>query len=132
MNQKSDKLYIILAGIFIASLVSCNLIFQKFFQIDIWVPFIGVYTFEQSVGLLPYPITFIVTDIVSEIYGRKKANQVVTAGLVSSLFMLFVITIVDISTATPWSPVDGQTFSKVFGLSGAAVFASMHMYTYIL
>ena len=128
MNQKSDKLYIILAGIFIASLVSCNLIFQKFFQIELWIPFIGAYTFEQSVGLLPYPITFIVTDIVSEIYGRKKANQVITAGLVSSLFMLFVITIADISTATPWSPVDSKTFSKVFGLSGAAVFASMIAY----
>ena len=128
MNQKSDKLYIILAGIFIASLVSCNLIFQKFFQIELWIPFIGAYTFEQSVGLLPYPMTFIVTDIVSEIYGRKKANQVVTAGLVSSLFMLFVITIADISVATSWSPVDGETFSKVFGLSGAAVFASMIAY----
>ena len=98
MKQKSDRLYIILAGIFIASLVSCNLIFQKFFQIDIWVPFFGTYTFEQSVGLLPYPVTFIVTDIVSEIYGRKKANQVVTAGLISSLFMLFVITIADMSS----------------------------------
>ena len=128
MNQKSDKLYLILTGVFVASLVSCNLIFQKFFQIDIWVPFIGMYTFEQSVGLLPYPITFIVTDIVSEIYGRKKANQVVTVGLVSSLFMLLVITVSDISTATSWSPVDNQTFSKVFGLSGAAVFASMMAY----
>jgi len=128
MKQKSDRLYIILAGIFIASLVSCNLIFQKFFQIDIWIPFFGTYTFEQSVGLLPYPVTFIVTDIVSEIYGRKKANQVVTAGLISSLFMLFVITIADMSIATSWSPVDGVTFSKVFGLSGAAVFASMIAY----
>ena len=128
MNQKSDRLYLILTGVFVASLVSCNLIFQKFFQIDIWVPFIGIYTFEQSVGLLPYPVTFIVTDIVSEIYGRKKANQVITAGLVSSLFMLFVITIADISVATSWSPVDGETFSKVFGLSGAAVFASMIAY----
>ena len=128
MIQKSDKLYIILAGIFIASLVSCNLIFQKFFQIELWIPFIGTYTFEQSVGLLPYPITFIVTDIVSEIYGRKRANQVVTAGLVSSLFMLFVITIADISVATSWSPVDDKTFSQVFGLSGAAVFASMVAY----
>ena len=90
MNNKlqANTLYLILSGIFIASLVSCNLIFQKFFQIDIWVPFIGPYTFEQSVGLLPYPVTFLVTDIISEIYGRKKANQVVTAGLIASLFII--------------------------------------------
>ena len=130
MNKKSDMLYIVLAGIFIASLVSCNLIFQKFFQVDIWIPFIGDYTFEQSVGLLPYPITFLVTDIISEIYGRKRASLVVTAGLFASLFMLLIITISDVSTATSWSPVDDATFHKVFGLSGAAVFASMMAYLF--
>ena len=132
MNNKlqANTLYLILAGIFIASLVSCNLIFQKFFQVDIWVPFIGTYTFEQSVGLLPYPITFIVTDIISEIYGRKKANQVVTAGLVASLFMLLVVTISDFMPATSWSPVSSDTFHQVFGLSGAAVFASMMAYLF--
>ena len=130
MNKKSDMLYIVLAGIFIASLVSCNLIFQKFFQVDIWIPFIGDYTFEQSVGLLPYPITFLVTDIISEIYGRKRASLVVTAGLFASLFMLLIITVSDVSTATSWSPVDDATFHKVFGLSGAAVFASMMAYLF--
>jgi len=128
MDKNSDKLYIILAGIFIASLVSCNLIFQKFFQLDIWIPFIGKYTFEQSVGLLPYPITFLVTDIISEIYGQKKASQVVTAGLFASLFMLIVISISDVLPAAAWSPVNDITFNKVFGLSGAAVFASMMAY----
>ena len=128
MNKQSDKLYIILSAIFIASLVSCNLIFQKFFQIDIWLPFIGTYTFEQSVGLLPYPITFLVTDIISEVYGIKRANQVVIAGLFASLFMLLIISIADFVSAASWSPVNDVTFSKVFGLSAAAVFASMLAY----
>ncbi len=125
---KANNLYLILTGIFITSLVSCNLIFQKFFQIDIYIPFVGNYTFEQSVGLLPYPVTFLVTDIISEIYGQKKANKVVTAGLISSLFMLLIVTVSDYVTATSWSPVDGDTFNQVFGLSGAAVFASMMAY----
>ena len=127
-NKSAESLYLILASIFIASLVSCNLIFQKFFQFDIWLPFIGDYTFAQSVGLLPYPITFLVTDIISEIYGQKRASRVVTAGLFASIFMLIIVTISDLSQAAPWSPVDNQTFSKVFGLSGAAVFASMMAY----
>ena len=125
---KANNLYLILTGFFITSLVSCNLIFQKFFQLDIYIPFIGNYTFEQSVGLLPYPITFLVTDIISEIYGQKKASKVVTTGLVSSFFMLLIVTVSDYVTATPWSPVDGDTFNQVFGLSGAAVFASMMAY----
>ena len=121
-------LYICLAGIFIASLVSCNLIFQKFFQWDIWIPFIGSYTFEQSVGILPYPITFLVTDLISEFYGRRKADQVVISGLIASLFMLGVIILSNTVTATSWSPVSDDIFSSVFGLSGAAVFASMMAY----
>ena len=128
--SKANNLYLILSGVFIASLVSCNLIFQKFFQLDIWIPFIGKYTFEQSVGLLPYPITFLVTDIISEIFGRKKANQVVTSGLIASFFMLLVVTVSDIVSAASWSPVDDVTFHKVFGLSGAAVFASMIAYLF--
>ena len=123
-----DRLYLVLAGIFIASLVSCNLIFQKFFHIEIWLPIIGIYTFEQSVGLLPYPVTFLVTDIISEIYGKKKADQVVISGLIASIFMVFVVSISNIVEATSWSAVDNETFRQVFGLSGAAVFASMTAY----
>ena len=128
--NKANSLYIILSGIFIASLVSSNLIFQKFFQLDIWIPFIGKYTFEQSVGLLPYPVTFLVTDIISEIYGKEKANQVVTSGLIASLFMVLVVLISDTVVATSWSPVEGEVFHKVFGLSAAAVFASMIAYLF--
>ena len=129
-NTKANNLYLILAAIFIASLVSCNLIFQKFFQINIWLPFIGDYSFEQSVGLLPYPITFLVTDIISEIYGLKKANKVVTAGLIASLFMLIIVSAADYVSAASWSPVSNEVFSQVFGLSAAAVFASMISYLF--
>tara|TARA_B100001173_G_C15935651_1_gene524800 strand:- start:432 stop:1130 length:699 start_codon:yes stop_codon:yes gene_type:complete len=128
--SKANNLYLILSGIFIASLVSCNLIFQKFFEIEIWLPFVGNYTFAQSVGLLPYPITFLVTDIISEIYGKDRANQVVTSGLVASIFMLIVVTLADIIPMASWSPVDSDTFHKVFGLSAAAVFASMMAYLF--
>ena len=130
MGKAEQRLYIFLTGIFIASLVSCNLIFQKFFQIEIWVPFIGYYTFEQSVGLLPYPITFLATDILSEIYGKDKANNVVTAGLSASIFMLLIVTVSDFIPMAPWSPIDSDTFHLVFGLSGAAVFASMMAYLF--
>ena len=130
MNRDQQRLYIFLIGIFISSLVSCNLIFQKFFQIEIWIPFIGSYTFEQSVGLLPYPITFLVTDILSEIYGKDKANQVVASGLFASIFMLVIVTVSDLIPMAPWSPVDSETFHHVFGLSSAAVFASMMAYLF--
>ena len=124
MKEESQKLYLILAGLFIASLVTCNLIFQKFF---IWSPF-GLYDFEISAGIIPYPITFLVTDIISEIYGRKKANQVVLSGLCASIFVLLIILVANASEATNWSPINNETFSNVFGLTGIAVAASMLAY----
>lgn len=119
-----NRLYIILGGIFIASLITANLIFQKFFT---WTPF-GIYTFELSVGILPYPVTFLVTDLISELYGKKKADQIVISGLVASLFVMVVVLIANAMPQTAWSPVNSETFNKVFGLFGPAVFASMIAY----
>lgn len=119
----ADRLYLALAGVFIASLIAGNLIFQKFFYLDL-----GFYRFEQSVGILPFPVTFLVTDIVSEIYGKKKADQIVIAGFISSLFIMGITMLADWLPSTSWSPVQGKTFSQVFGLFGPAVLASMTAY----
>ncbi len=118
------KIYLTLAALFITSLVVSNLIFQKFFSWD----FFGIYTFEISVGILPYPLTFLVTDLISEIFGKKKANQVVIAGIFASFFSLLIIYVSDVVTATSWSPVSDTVFSNVFGLSIIAVFSSMIAY----
>jgi len=126
LSQKllAYRIYLVLAALFITSLVVSNLIFQKFFSWD----FFGVYTFEISVGILPYPLTFLVTDLISEIYGKKKANQVVIAGIFASFFSLLIIYVSDMVPATPWSPVKDDMFTKVFGFSIIAVFSSMIAY----
>jgi len=110
-------------------LVVSNLIFQKFFY---WYPFdvevFGTKFFEVSVGILPYPITFLITDLISEIYGKKRANQVVVIGVFASLFSLLIIHVADAVPATSWSPVNNELFGKVFGNTFVAVFASMMAY----
>ena len=86
------KIYLYLAALFITSLVVSNLIFQKFFY---WYPFeikiFGEQLFELSVGILPYPITFLITDLISEIYGKKRANSIVTVGIFASIFSILII-----------------------------------------
>ena len=121
VDSRFEQLYLVLGGIFIAALVSCNLIFQKFFT---WRPF-DLYTFEISVGILPYPITFLCTDIISEIYGKRRADAVVKAGLVASVCVILFVLLADRVPQTSWSPVSNETFHQVFGLFGPAVFASM-------
>jgi len=126
------KIYLYLGALFITSLVVSNLIFQKFFY---WYPFgdvevFGAKLFVISVGILPYPITFLITDLISEIFGKKKANQVVTAGIFASFFSMLIILIANATHAIDYSPVNDTTFSSVFALSPIAVLASMLAYLF--
>ncbi len=129
--ELAKKIYLYLGAIFITSLVVSNLIFQKFF---FWYPFdleiFGLKLFELSVGILPYPITFLVTDLISEIYGKKRANEVVIAGIFASFFSLSIIYIANEVPALDVSPVDNETFTSVFYLSGLAVLSSMLAYLF--
>ena len=128
-TELAKKIYLYLAGLFITSLVVSNLIFQKFFY---WKPLeisiFGNQLFELSVGILPYPITFLITDLISEIYGNKKANQVVIAGIFASFFSMGILWMANVVPAIENSPVDDATFQKVFALSPVAVLASMMAY----
>ncbi len=127
----AQRIYILLGALFITSLVVSNLIFQKFFY---WYPFdieiFGSKLFEISVGILPYPITFLITDLISEIYGKKRANDIVVVGIFASLFSLLIIYMASSVPATSWSYVDDTTFQTVFGNSMIAVFASMLTYLF--
>lgn len=122
----AQRIYLILAALFISSLVVSNLIFQKFFYWN----FFGLYTFEISVGILPYPITFLITDIISEVYGKRKANQVVTAGIFASFFSMLIVYVSGSVPATDWSPINDTLFNKVFGATAIAVLASMMAYLF--
>ena len=125
------RLYLILGLLFVTSLIVSNLIFKKFFY---YYPFntslFGVKLFEISVGILPYPITFLITDLISEIYGKKKANEVVFGGIIASFFAMGIIYISNVVPATSWSPVSNEMFSTVFGSTSIAVISSMLAYLF--
>ena len=125
----AQRIYLFLGALFITSLVVSNLIFQKFFY---WYPFeieiFGAKLFEISVGILPYPLTFLITDLISEIYGKKRANQIVVAGIFASVFSLLIILVGSAVPAIENSPLSDELFDRVFGNSAIAVFASMTAY----
>ena len=127
----AQRIYLLLGALFITSLVVSNLIFQKFFY---WYPvdieIFGSKLFEISVGILPYPITFLITDLISEIYGKKRANDVVVVGIFASIFSLLIIYTASVVPAISWSPVSDSLFNTVFGNSTIAVFASMLTYLF--
>ena len=96
----SDRVYLFLAMLFTTLLVLTNIIGQKLFVL--W---------DQTLtaGLITYPLTFLVTDIVSEIYGKRRADRMVIMGFGMTLVMLVVV---QISIALPPSPYWSSTFAE--------------------
>ena len=124
MNFK-NQFYIFLSGIFIASLVTCNLIANKFVTVDF-----GFKVFIVSAGILPYPLTFLVTDLISELYGQKKANLVVFSGFIASMFVLLFLWLGSQFEAIPSSIVNDATYDAVFQNAWRLIAASMIAYLF--
>ena len=120
-----DHLYIFLCAIFISSLITCNLIANKFVSVDL-----GFKVFIVSAGILPYPLTFLVTDLISELYGQKKANIVVFSGFVASMFVLLFLWLGGQFNAIPSSIVNDDTYNAVFQNAWRIIAASMTAYLF--
>lgn len=116
-------IYISLAALFIAALITCNLIANKFVIVNL-----GFKEFTLSAGVLPYPITFLITDILSELYGRRSTTWVVFSGFFASLLVLFILFLANSFPAIADSPVGDLEFQTVFQNSGRVIMASMLAY----
>ena len=120
-----EKIYLLLAGIFISALVISNVIAAKFFDISVFG-----HSIRYSVGIFAYPITFLTTDIISEIYGKKRANYIVVVGFAVSLFTLAVITLGGIAPPSEHSPLTQESYEAVFKFAPRILFASMVAYLF--
>lgn len=112
-----------LSALFISALITCNLIANKFISLDL-----GFKSFIISAGVLPYPFTFLITDILSEIFGKKKTQDVVMVGFGAALFTLFILSLGASFPAIPNSVVSDDTYNKVFKNSWRLIGASMAAY----
>lgn len=108
-KTKREFVFVILAGIFITNAVTAELIGGKLIQIG---PFV------MSIGILPWPIVFLTTDLINEYFGEKgvKKLSLITAGLIVYAFILLFLAI-SIPAAKGISPVNDEQFFAVFGQS---------------
>lgn len=94
IQRRREVVFLVLAGLFLGSLVMLNILgVSRFIDLS---DFVGIsegsqVTFSLAIGVLPYPITFLCTDFISEIYGRRRANRVVWVGLLLNSWVLLVI-----------------------------------------
>ena len=90
-TKKQELLFLGLSGIFLGSLTLLNVlgtskfIDYSFHLFNLDIPFV------IAIGVLPYPFTFLCTDLISELYGRKRANQVVWMGLILNVWVIFFV-----------------------------------------
>ena len=117
--SRRERVYLMLAGVFLGALVMTNAIAGKFFVL---------FGQELSCGIIAYPVTFLATDLISEIYGRKRASLVVKVGFVVSVFVTIVVWIANAMPIYDRSPVTDEAFNMVFGLLPGIVFGSMVAY----
>ena len=89
--SRSDKVFLILTSFFLGSLTMLNILGTSRF-IDFSFTFFSLeIPFVLAIGVLPYPITFLCTDLISELFGKKRANFVVWLGLLLNLWVIFII-----------------------------------------
>lgn len=108
-KSKKDTVFVILAGIFITNAVVAELIGGKLIQIG---PFV------MSIGILPWPVVFLTTDLINEYFGEKGVRRLsfITASLIAYAFLVLLLAIA-IPAAKGISPVNDEQFQAVFGQS---------------
>ncbi|MBS1645896.1 MAG: queuosine precursor transporter [Bacteroidetes bacterium] len=117
LNNKKDVVFIVLAGFFITNAIVAELIGGKLIQ------FFG--TFVQSVGIVLWPIVFVLTDIVNEFYGQKGVKKLSYITLCLIAFTFAYLYVCMHIPAIKTSPVSDENFSKVFGQSMYIMVGSM-------
>ncbi len=108
-KTRKEFVFVILAGIFITNAVVAELIGGKLIQIG---PFV------MSIGILPWPIVFLTTDLINEYFGEKGVRKLsfITAALIAYAFVILLLAIT-IPAAKGISPVNDDQFYAVFGQS---------------
>lgn len=117
----TDNIYTSLCALFAVLVVMGNLIYQKF----VFLPILPFHAFELSVGAILYPLTFLLTDLITEFYGKEKATFCVRLSIFMNILVASVIAGMDHLDATAWSKVDNATFHQVFGLYSIAFIGSI-------
>ncbi|RLB54424.1 MAG: VUT family protein [Deltaproteobacteria bacterium] len=126
VHFRRERVFLVFAGLFLGTLTMLNILGITHF-IDLSFDFMGVHVpVPLAVGVLPYPVTFLCTDFISEIYGRRRANEVVLMGLVLNAWVVFIVWLGGVLPTA--IPPGESVFMRVRELTFGAVTASMVAY----
>jgi len=137
LHERRERVFLVFAGLFLGTLAMLNILgITRFIDLSFTIGGVRI-PFKIAVGVLPYPITFLCTDFISEFYGRRRASFVVTVGLLLNLWVVFILWLggalpphlpIDPATGLPAIGSHGRVFFEVKRLAFGAVTASMVAY----
>ncbi len=142
LTERRERVFLILAGFFLCAMTLLNVIgITRFIQLG---------PLAVAVGVLPYPLTFLCTDLISELYGRRRANFLVWVGfslnffILGCLYVANAIPAVAVESQPPWQVIQlaeeialpngdvvsgsVELFTLIYACTSGAVFASMMAY----
>lgn len=142
LNERRERVFIVLAGFFLCAMTLLNVIgITRFIQLG---------PLALAVGVLPYPLTFLCTDLISELYGRRRATFLVWVGFTLNFFILGCLWLgnyipaVGVEAQPPWQVIElaeeialpngevitgsVELFTLLYACTSGAVFASMMAY----
>lgn len=87
IQRRRENVFLILSALFLGTLAMLNILgVTRFLDLSFTLPLVGLEVpMLLAVGVLPYPVTFLCTDFLSEFYGHRRANGVVMAGLMINI-----------------------------------------------
>ena len=142
LYERRERVFLVLAGIFICAMTMLNILgITRFIELG---------PMQLAVGVLPYPITFLCTDLICELYGRRRANFMVTLGLGLNFFILAFVYLGSLAPSVgpeampPWQAIQlaeplalpngtvveqqVELYKLIYATTSGAVFASMMAY----
>ncbi|HAY46405.1 MAG TPA: hypothetical protein DCY55_08995 [Gammaproteobacteria bacterium] len=142
LYERRERVFLVLAGFFLCAMTLLNVIgITRFVELG---------PLTVAVGVLPYPLTFLCTDLVCELYGKRRAQFMVTVGLFLNFFILGCMWLANslpapaMDTQAPWQTIQlaqditlpngtsvsnsVELFGLIYACTSGAVFASMLAY----
>ena len=131
--SRPQKLYVVCTAIFLTALVVAEATAGKLFTV-LHLPFtltiLGTPFNEviMTAGVIAFPITFIITDLLNEYFGKPGIRFVTYIGMAMIMFEFGLIQVAMSVPTASISPVPDEAFNSVFGISGRIIIGSLVAY----
>lgn len=120
MKKENSNLFIYLSMTFVVCLLLSNILAAKMLAIG---------KFSITAGTLVFPISYIINDVLSEVYGYKKTKNIVLAGFILQLFMIIVFAVAICLPAPAWFE-NSDEFALILGSTPRIAVAGLISYLF--